>query len=443
MFRRPRRLYSSAFALALTLTGCGGGSAGLPSGQSSAVAPPSRVPAGTFLGWLQPGLNAAHTADNRFETTLTPQNVGTLTRGWSFATGATDRAGILTDGATAYVATGDGNLYAVDIPTGTQKWSFPTEYTGESGSWIAISGGTVYAAPCFIGTNTQGAGMCAISARTGRLKWNWYATCQCAPLPFVVTGPAVSSSTVVFAYREGGAYGKDLITALNTAGGAVLWQAVAGDGNPSGSMGPNLPAISGGSVYVGTDTGICSLQLSSGSLNWCSGPNAYTGSPSASKSVVYATVVTASQAILYAFNATTGAKIWQYTPAGGDFGFDDPPAIAGRKVYFAANQEGPVYALNATNGSLIFTAGAGSQGAKTLSAPSVANGVVYVACYAGLCAYNASTGASLLVTGSGGGASQSPAIANGEVFVACASRYTGQCSSGYYGIAMYKLPAAR
>lgn len=443
MFRRVLWVLLPALA---ALAACNGSSGSIPTaGPGSGAQPNHAITARTFVGWLQPGLNAGHTADNGLETTLTRRNVGTLKLGWSFPTGGAGLAGasILTDGSTAYAASGDGHLYAIDIATGAQTWSFPTEYTGESGSGIAIGGGVVYAAPCFVGSNTQGAGACAVNAKTGRLRWSWFSTCNCSLEPFVATGPVVSGSTVVFVYRTGGAYGKDYVAALSTTNGAILWQTVGGTGNPSGSVASSVPAISGGNVYLSTDAGVCSLQLSSGSLNWCTGPNASNGSLAVAKGVVYVTNVNQNQGVFYAYNATTGTQIWTYTPPSGYFGNLDPPAIVGSKVFFAANQEGPIYALNATNGSLIFTAGAGSQGAKSLSSPSVANGVVYVACYAGLCAYNASTGAQLLVTGLGGGFQQSPAIANGEVLLACGSRYTGTCSpTSYSSVTMFDLPAA-
>lgn len=454
MFRRARWLqFFGVVAAGMLITGCTGQSSSLlPNGDFGAGSDLAATlghgdaPAGHFAGWLQPGLNSAHTADNAAETTLSRQNVGSLTLGWSFPTGGLGLAGasILTDGSTAYAASGDGNLYAINIADGTQKWSFPTEYTGESGSWIAIAKNTIYAAPCYVGSNTSGAGLCAINVSTGKLRWNWYATCNCRPVPAVAVGPVVAKSTVVFAYDSGGAYGKDYFVALNAATGANLWQAVVGLGNPSGSTGPDLPAIYGGNLFAGTDAGLCSLRLSSGALNWCTGPNAVFGSAAVAKGVVYLTNVAYNQAVFYAFNAATGAQIWQYSPPSGYFGTADPPAIAGKTVFFAANQEGPIYALDAKTGGLLFTAGAGSQGAKSLSSPSVANGVVYVACYAGLCAYNASTGAQLLVTGAGGDFEQSPAIANGKVFVACAGRYTGLCAPGAYSsVAMYELPGSR
>jgi len=447
MSRLLHRFASAGLWLASAALSACGGSSSLPSADPSAVTQPFHpAPSKTFVGWLQPGLDAAHTANNTAEKTLTRQNVGTLALGWSVPVGAGVGTPTVTDGSTAYVASGDDYLYALDMATGAQKWRFQTSFYGESGSWIAIAGGTIYAAPCFVGSNTQGAGLCALSTKTGKLKWSWYASCNCGPLPSIVVGPVVSNATVVFAYHAGGAYGKMYVIALSAASGALLWQTVAGDGNPSGSMGPNLPAISGGNVYVGTDTGICSLTLTGGSVNWCSGPNAMSGSPAVSKGVVYVTNgnTGSGQPSLYALNATTGAQVWQYAPTGGYFGYADPPAIAGGKAYFASNEEGPIYALNATNGSLLFTFGAGSQNAKTLSSPSIANGVVYVACYTGLCAYDSSTGASLLTIGNGGSGYGAPAVANGEVILPCANRNTGYCSSnGFYGVAMYHLPALR
>lgn len=436
MSLRPLSIWA-ALAVATGLAACGGGSASLPGGGSMAGPQHSHPGAATFRGWLQPGLNAEHAGDNRSESAIGVQNAGTLTLGWSFPTGAGILTPILTDGSTAYAASGDDYLYAIDIPSGTQKWRFETYDYGETGSWIAIAGSRIYATPCFPDGNSQQAGLCALSAKTGKLKWAWYADCNCAPKPFIETGPVVSGTTVVFAYRAGGAYGKSYVTAVDASSGNTLWQTVGGSGNPSGSIGPNLPAISGGNVYVGTDYGLCSLQLSSGSLNWCSGPAVLGTSPAVAKGVVYTTTVQYSHAVFYAFNASTGTQIWQYAPPSGYFGYADPPAIAGHRVYFAANQDGPVYALNAVTGKLIFRAGGTSQLADVLSPPSVANGVVYAGCYAGLCAYNGSTGVQLLGVGPQG-THPAPAIADGRVFNAC---YSG--TGANYNVCMYELPSAR
>ncbi len=404
---------------AAALAGCGGGSATLPSGGAAAAPRHSRPATRAFRGWLQPGLDATHSGDNRSETTVGTQNAGTLSVGWSFPTGAGILTPILTDGPTAYAASGDDYLYAIDIASATQKWRFQTYYYGETGSWIAIAGSRIFAAPCFPDGNSNQAGLCALSASTGKLKWTWYANCNCTLEPSIVTGPVISGSTLVFAYRSGGPYGRDYLVALDASTGGTLWQTVAGGGNPSGSMGSSVPAVSVGNVYIGTDRGVCSLQLSNGSLNWCSGPGNLATSLAVGRGTVYATTAQYNLGSFYAYDATTGAQIWHYTPASGYYFADqDPPAIAGNKVYFSANQGGPIYALNAAKGKLLFTAGGGNQAADVLSPPSVANGVVYAGCYAGLCAYDASTGTQLLGSGAQG-THAAPAIANGEVFNVC------------------------
>jgi outer membrane protein assembly factor BamB len=437
MSRPARWLCSLGLILASAALAACGGSGSVPSTSSSASSQSQRPSIGSkVFSWLQPGVSAAHPGNNSAERKLTRTNVGSLGLGWSFATGAGIGTPILTDGSAAYAASGDDYLYSIDIATGAQNWKFQTEYYGETGSWIAIANGTVYAAPCFVASNTNGAGLCAVNASTGKLKWKWYATCNCGPEPAIVVGPVVYGSTVVFAYRTGGAYGKDYVIALNTAKGALLWQTVAGLGNPSGSMGPDLPAISGGNVYVGTDAGLCSLQLSSGSQNWCSGPSAFGGSPAVANGVVYVTNDVFGSGF-YAFNATTGTQMWQYTPSSGNFGYADPPAIAGHTVFFAANSGGKIFALDTATGTLRFTAGGTSQGTDSLSSPSVANGVVYVACYTGLCAYNTSTGKPLAGVGPAG-THPAPAIANGEVFNSC---YSGTNSA--YDVCMYDLPVPR
>lgn len=86
---------------------------------------------------------------------------------------------------------------------------------------------------------------------------------------------------------------------------------------------------------------------------------------------------------LYARDAMTGAKVWTFTSANG---IGNPPTIVNGVVYFAA---GDVYALNATTGAVIWTFPNVSGGSPV----AVANGMLYFGTVdAKLYALNASTG---------------------------------------------------
>jgi PGF-CTERM protein len=74
---------------------------------------------------------------------------------------------------------------------------------------------------------------------------------------------------------------------------------------------------------------------------------------------------------LYALNATTGAKLWNYTT--GSY-VDSSPAVANGTVYVGSD-DGNVYALNATIGAKLWSY---TTEDAVLSSPAVSNGVVYV-----------------------------------------------------------------
>jgi len=422
MHGRALYLLPALFAVAAagSLTACGGvgslpGSAATAASQASHGPPP-----GKLFSWLQPGIDSTHAADNTAEKKLKKSNVAKLKEAWSFATGAQIGNPLVTDGNTAFVDSGDGYLYAVNVATGTQKWRFETYWGDAWASSPAIGGKLVYV-PCLVGGNTQQNGLCALDESSGKLKWSYYDDCNCLPPSAVEEGPVVSGSTVVLGYYDRNVYLNYTMVALDSSTGAVLWQVLAGSKSPYGyGLANSTPAIDGGNVFAGTSAGICSYQLANGGVNWCSGPDDGGTAPAVSKGAVY--VNTFSHGF-YALNESTGAQIWQYTPqAGNGGGYDDPPAVANGTVYFSGiGFNANLYALNASNGTLLYDTSGDGAGAETYSSPSVANGVVYTACSAGLCAFNASNG-SLLYSSNGSGSSQgTPAIASGTVYTICGS----------------------
>lgn len=415
----------AAFLASAALAACGGASSIPPNAAPAtrAVAPP---PAKIF-DWLQPGIDSTHVGDNTAEKKLKIKTVAKLKLGWSFpASGSV--APILTDGSLA-IANTSNYVYGIVAKTGAKKWSFETYASQNNGFTFAAIGGNLVYVGCNVGGSSNQEGLCAVDESSGALAWSWFANCKCAPSAFNLAGPVVSGSTVVFGYYTGGAYGKNVLIALDAASGALVWQVTAGSGN--NSLANTLPAIDGGNVFAGTDYGLCSYQLSTGALNWCAGPGDHGMAPAVSNGVVY---VTTTSSGFYAFNESTGTQVWQYTPATGAAGYFDPPAIAGNNAYFSMSNGGPVYALNAATGSLLFTAGGGSYPADAISSPSVANGILYVTCNGGLCAYNATTGASLATPGPGAASVASPTVATGRVYFYCGTRSSG----GFYPC-MYDL----
>jgi len=137
---------------------------------------------------------------------------------------------------------------------------------------------------------------------------------------------------------------------------------------------------------------------------------------------------------VYALNAATGTKLWNYTTGGGF----SSPAVANGVVYVGGSK---VYALNAATGTKLWNYTTAIP-YRISSSPAVANGVVYVGAGGwglfgsgvgsgvrsgakssvgfgdyNVYALNATTGAKLWNYGTGNGLISSPAVANGVVYV--------------------------
>ena len=132
------------------------------------------------------------------------------------------------------------------------------------------------------------------------------------------------------------------------------------------------PAVANGVVYVGSeDDNVYALNASTGAKLWSYTPPATlcTSSPAVANGVVY---VGSQDGNVYALNASTGAMLWSYT-TGGHRGF-----LARRGewsgLYWLDDHN--VYALNASTGAKLWSYATGNY--CVLSSPAVANGVVYV-----------------------------------------------------------------
>ena len=146
------------------------------------------------------------------------------------------------------------------------------------------------------------------------------------------------------------------------------------------------PAVSGGMVYVGSNTGfIVALNASTGAEVWAKGTaGAIESSPAVAGGIVYAG---SDDDILYALNARTGAVVWTAGPIG-DF-VQTAPLVSGGIVYWGT-RNGSVYAVNAKTGVTVWTVSLGGQIGRSFA---LANGQLFAtSTTAGLCALSTSSG---------------------------------------------------
>lgn len=123
---------------------------------------------------------------------------------------------------------------------------------------------------------------------------------------------------------------------------------------------------------------------------------------------------------VYALNATSGEKLWNYTNSEWsgsiyDNGIGSTLAVV-NKVVYVGSDDSNVYALNATDGSKLWNYSLGDF--EGISSPIVVNDVLYVGCEDGyVYALNATSGLQLWNYTDGHAVSSSPAEANGIVYV--------------------------
>ena len=122
----------------------------------------------------------------------------------------------------------------------------------------------------------------------------------------------------------------------------------------------------------------------------------------------------------YAFNASNGAKIWDYRDPSPSI--QQSVAVADGVVFFGAGFPGPfyngtVFALNASNGKLLWSYTINAD----VSSPVVANGMVYFTGSSTLYALNATNGDKIWDAPNYG--RTSPKIVNGVLYISSASDY--------------------
>ncbi len=355
------------------------------------------VPSALAQNWPTFGFVPAGGRYNTAETKISTSNVGSLAPIWNFTgAGTYSASSAAVVGGVAYVASGDGEVYALNATTGAQLWKFPAEPTSAFTSSPAVSNGVVYVA-------NYGATVYAINATTGAEVWSTNLD------GYVYASPTVANGIVYIActYQVGSCPG---LYALNASTGAKIWNFAAGSTFDFGA-----PAVANGVVYAAAGGTLYALNASTGAEEW-SFPtsNSTATSPAVVGGVVYFGGVPAPNVIepfAYAVNASTGKKLWSVS---GSFGYQasGSPAVANGVVYLATTgSPNGLYALNASTGATLWTFADGDYGS-----PAVANGIVYVCSPTSVYALNPSTGAMLwhYTWSSGGGGTET--IANGVLY---------------------------
>ncbi|GEM_PF-4490669 len=281
---------------------------------------------------------------------------GTAPVGWS---------GPLIDKQTLYIGDQKGELLALNLENGNQRWAkelvgpskggFGCFAPAQSSSAIygtpAISDGIVYSA-------SYNGKVYAFDASDGAQKWV-YPPDKKALKP-IVSGPVVASGIVAFGDTDGKIYG------LSAADGTEKWVF------PTQGKAWATPATQNGILYVPSlDGHVYALKASDGSPVWTSNRvGGIAARPALSATTVY---VGSLDNKLYAFDKATGNMKWVFP--GGNFFWAGP--VLNDSLVIAANTEGKVYGINAETGQQAWVWASPGQ-TSISSTPTIVNGLVAV-----------------------------------------------------------------
>lgn len=266
-----------------------------------------------------------------------------------FAVGTVTGVPTLVDGV-LYAGTSDGNLFALAVDSGTERWRI--HGNGAYCCSPAVADGLVVA-------GTANGALTTVDAETGEERWR-------VDLPLTVwSSPSVAEGTVVVGNDQNQLFAFDETT------GSERWRfRTAGNGVVPAA------AIADGTVYVGTlDGALYAIDLATGTERWHFSGTGTVFTPSIGDGVVYAGGVDGS---LYGLDAATGQTRWTFA-AGSRL--QAQPALAGGVLY-VLTADGALIAVDAETGREQWRLAVGIAN----YGPVVSNGAAYAWVAGGLVA---------------------------------------------------------
>lgn len=240
-------------------------------------------------------------------------------------------------GSTLFVTSVDGRLTAFDASNGKRRWSVATH--GASVSTPLVQDATVY-----FGSGDHF--LYAIEAASGHERWKFDTG------DAVFATPAVAHGIVCIGANQH-------IYGINAATGAQAWV------QPAGSFFQSRAATDGSAFFLGGwDNTLYALDAQSGTPRWTAhmGRAFYyspaIASPAVDGGMVY---VCSDDDTLHAVDARTGQEKWHISaPQGADlFGYSSPAIANGRLYAAGVGDHGDVYAIDASNGQILWRARTG------------------------------------------------------------------------------------
>jgi outer membrane protein assembly factor BamB len=331
---------------------------GLPTGQSlqqyygagTRRTAAWKVPTGNAIE-ANPGAGGGMVYVASTDNNVYAVNIATRRQAWTFQAGAVTAAPEAV-GDVVCLSTTAGHFYALRVADGKAAWDVDTSVAAAYKRTWAVDGGNV-----ILGTDTESPQ--AYDAATGK-KGVRYSMQE----PYA-TALSAADGTLYAIDALGMCY------AFHTATDTEIWhtQLLSSDDQPGTGL-----TIDSGGVYVGTLSGaLYKIDATTGKVLWTYHP----GSGMESNVIVANGVVYLrdNNGTVHAISAATKKQLWAKTAtATGIYG----PAVSGGRVYYTTALA--LQALDAKSGDPVwaFTA---PNNAELLATPVVANGLVFIGSY--------------------------------------------------------------
>uniref|UniRef100_UPI00029A3F21 outer membrane protein assembly factor BamB family protein n=1 Tax=Streptomyces somaliensis TaxID=78355 RepID=UPI00029A3F21 len=241
----------------------------------------------------------------------------------------TPEAGPAVHDGTVYVWQ-DARLRALDVRTGTERWSYPV------GDAASCGGVPVRVTPAEDGYVYVAAGtrVLSVDVLSGHVRWHFEAPAVFLSPPAFAPGPSVTGGGVYLSDHLGTVY------ALDAATGKDRWR-IATEARQS--IEPVL--VANGNVHVGSGSALYTLDAVTGTPKWrFAAGGEIVGAPVAAEGRLH---FGSADHVLYTLDAAGGQLRWKLTTGGEITG--SPVARAG--VVYACSKDRCVYALDARKGT--------------------------------------------------------------------------------------------
>ena len=242
------------------------------------------------------------------------------------------------------------NLTAIDLKTQEPIWDEPLQLKEVSRTGVTVGGDTAY-----VGDNRGN--VYAVDVASGSLRWS-------AKTGGFLANPLASADGSVVAAVQGGRTTLARLVAFAAGDGSQTWNVEI----PGAALFATSPAIGDGQVIVGmSDQSVRAFDLGDGSERWSARLNSplfFTGSPALTPDAV---VVLDSFGQVYRLDPSTGERVWDFalnvsTPR-------TPVVVAGEHV-LVATSKGQLAAIDLGSGRLAWKSPSGQALLRSLTIAS-------------------------------------------------------------------------